>query len=182
MSDSDSVPTGFLQIPGFPRYAIDENGTVISICSRNGKGKDRPWSSAERKSLKIDNRGYYRVNLYTADGRRKEIPIHALVLMTFVGERPNGMECRHLDGNQTNNHVSNLAWGTRSENAQDKILHGTNQWVGEKNSKSKLTADDVLAIRRRAASGEKSVSIAKDFPVDHTSIAKIILRKTWAHV
>lgn len=182
MPESNSVPNGFRKIPGFPRYAIDEHGTVLSVCPRNGKGKDRPWENAERKSLKIDSHGYHRVNLYTADGVRREKTIHALVLETFVGPCPDGMECRHLDGNKTNNHKDNLAWGTRSENALDKVLHGTQQWVGEQNSKSKLAPADVLEIRRRAANGEKPASIANDFPVDHTSISKIILRKTWAHV
>ena len=33
MSDADSsVPDGFRQIPGFQRYAIDENGTILSVC------------------------------------------------------------------------------------------------------------------------------------------------------
>jgi DNA-binding CsgD family transcriptional regulator len=33
--------------------------------------------------------------------------------------------CRHLDGNPANNHISNLGWGTNSENTQDRLEHGT---------------------------------------------------------
>lgn len=178
---SDSIPHGFRQIPGFPRHAVDENGTVISICPVNGLGENRLWENAKRLNQSTDMHGYRRVCL-RHNGLKHTVNVHRIVLTTFVGPRPNGMECRHLDGNKTNNHLSNLAWGTRSENALDKILHGTKQWVGEKNSRSKLNPNDVLEIRRRAASGEKSVSIAKDFPVDHTSIAKIVVRKTWKHI
>lgn len=36
------------------------------------------------------------------------------------------MEVRHLDGIKFHNWVGNLAWGTKSENEQDKLRHGTN--------------------------------------------------------
>jgi hypothetical protein len=35
------------------------------------------------------------------------------------------MECRHRNGNPTDNRPENLAWGTPTQNALDKILHGT---------------------------------------------------------
>jgi hypothetical protein len=34
------------------------------------------------------------------------------------------MECRHLDGNPTNNTPENLAWGTHAENCMDTVRHG----------------------------------------------------------
>lgn len=33
---------------------------------------------------------------------------------------------RHLDGDASNNHYNNLAWGTPQENSDDRRLHGTN--------------------------------------------------------
>jgi hypothetical protein len=47
------------------------------------------------------------------------------VLEAFVGPRPPGLECRHLDGNPANSVLANLAWGTHSENMQDRVRHGT---------------------------------------------------------
>lgn len=176
---SDSIPDGFRQIPGFPRYAVDEHGNVLSICPI-GQGKNIPWKNARRLNPTKSKDGYLRVYL-THDGREQTVYVHALVLTTFVGPRPEGLQCRHLDGNPANNHVSNLAWGTPLENEQDKILHGTKQ-RGEKGNGAKLTEEDVLEIRRRAASGETQTSIAKDFSVDRTRICRIVLRKTWAHV
>jgi hypothetical protein len=91
------------------------------------------------------------------------------------------MECRHLDGCNTNNHVDNLTWGTIAENHRDKILHGT-VGIGEKNGSARLKVDDILKIRERAANGESSRSIAKDFAVSQVTISKIVRRAAWNHV
>lgn len=181
MSDSDNtIPEGFRVIPGFPRYAIDANGTVISVCSRNGKGKDRPWGNATHVKPGKDKDGYHIVCLCNA-GRKQTVRVHAIALATFVGSCPDGMVCRHLDGNQTNNSVSNLAWGTPLENSQDMILHGTSN-KGDRHGMVKLTDADVLAIRARAASGESQTSIARDFPVTQSNVSLIVRRKKWTHI
>ncbi len=181
MPDYDStVPAGFRVIPGFPRFATDEHGTVLTVCRRGaGAGTNRPWTDAKRLKHASNKDGYRFVTL-SRDGRAKRIFVHKLVLMTFTGPCPDGMECRHLDGCNTNNHIQNLAWGTSAENHRDKLLHGTS--LGESNGSSKLTADDVLEIRRRAANGESARSIAKDFPVSQVSISKVVRRETWTHV
>lgn len=177
---NSSLPGGFRVIPGFPRYAIDENGTILSVCSRNGRGKDRPWENATRVKLGTDRDGYHIVCL-CHDGRKRTTSVHTLVLKTFVGPCPDGMVCRHLDSNQTNNHISNLAWGTPRENSQDMILHGTST-PGERHGMVKLTEKDVVEIRSRYASGETQTAIAKDFPVTQTNISLIVLRRKWKHV
>lgn len=99
-------------IPNHPGYRITEDGRV--------------WSNKRHRWLKtrIDTNGYLSVNFPTEKGFRT-VPIHRPLLETFVGPSPEGMECRHLDGNRLNNSLNNLAWGTRSENQQDATLHGT---------------------------------------------------------
>lgn len=79
MSDSDNtIPAGFRVIPGFPRYAIDENGTVLSICPQNALGKNRPWSDARLVTFIKDKHGYNRVDLFH-NGQSKRIAVHTLV-------------------------------------------------------------------------------------------------------
>ena len=56
-------------------------------------------------------------------GRKIMRQTHCLVLEAFVGPRPPGMLCRHLDANLKNNRLSNLAWGSRAEDAADKRAH-----------------------------------------------------------
>ena len=180
MSESDSsVPDGFRQIPGYPRYSIDESGNMLSI-RRRGAGPDRQWSEARQLCPKRDRDGYLRASL-RKDNHRSFFYVHVLVLMAFVGPRPEGMQCRHLDGSKDNNHVSNLAWGTAKQNQHDSILHGTAS-RGEKCGTSKLKPADVLKIRRRRANGEILRVIADDFRVSFACISHAANRRTWKHI
>lgn len=52
---------------------------------------------------------------------RVDKTIHTMVLEAFVGPCPDGLMARHADDDPTNNTLSNLSWGTRSENSYDAI-------------------------------------------------------------
>lgn len=101
----------------FAGYLVSNQGRVYSI--------PRPSTPGGMKPQYLDPRGYRRVNL-SLGGRVKSKLVHQLVAATFVGPRPSGLEVRHLDGNSLNNGVANLTYGTRAENMQDKLAHGTN--------------------------------------------------------
>lgn len=180
MSDLDSsVPDGFRLIPGFPRYAIDESGTILSVC-RDARAIDLPWSEA--RPLTPATKYFGRLGVVLCrDNRKFSRHVHTLVLTAFVGPRPAGMQCRHLDGNPANNHVNNLKWGTPRENQHDRIAHGTST-RGELNGRAKLKAGDVLEIRRRAANSERHMDIAKDFGVSLSAIERIKSRTSWKHI
>lgn len=46
----------------------------------------------------------------------KRYRVHRLVLETFVGPCPDGMECDHSDRNRRNNALTNLRWLPRTQN------------------------------------------------------------------
>lgn len=47
-------------------------------------------------------------------------------MLAFVGNRPQDMKhIRHLNGNPLDNRLDNLVYGTPSENAYDRVRHGT---------------------------------------------------------
>jgi membrane protein involved in colicin uptake len=48
--------------------------------------------------------------------------------------------------------------------------------------RSKLDADKVREIRRRAAAGETQIALAREFGISQTSISRVVLRKTWKNV
>jgi hypothetical protein len=62
--------------------------------------------------------------LLSGGGNRHARSVHALVLEAFVGPCPDGLEACHWDGNNTNNHVTNLRWDTRTANMADMLRHG----------------------------------------------------------
>ena len=100
-------------IAGFPGYAVSNLGRVVS--HRRGRPRDL------RGGYTVS--GYHTIGLWSG-GRRRTRRVHQLVVEAFIGPRPPGSDVRHLDGDKTNNCVTNLAIGTRSENMQDLVRHG----------------------------------------------------------
>lgn len=169
----------FHQVLGFPGYYVNASGDVMSY-RKQGCGMtlhDRP----HRLRPTSDSDGYKQVTLLQ-DGREYTKKIHRLVLEAFVGPRPPEMQCRHLDGSRDNNDISNLRWGTQSENAQDRISHGRGQ-QGEHNANAKLTAAQVLTIRRISARGRTTYrKLAQQFGIGKSMVGFIVQRKHWTHI
>lgn len=61
--------------------------------------------------------------------RRRSYLVHRLVGEAFLGPQPHGMHTRHLDGDPTNNRLTNLAYGTPAENAADTKRHALERRV-----------------------------------------------------
>jgi len=169
-------------IPNFPNYQVSNQGRVRSrLMQFNGKTTDH-W--------RIKQPGYtlgYPYVLLRKDGQSYNRRVHALVLEAFVGPRPiiNGERActRHLNGDQTDNRVENLAWGTMKENMADKKIHGTeNVLRGEGKPNAVFTDAEVAGFKERMAAGEWYVDIAREInrPIAH--IYSIGAGKAWAHV
>lgn len=117
-------------------YRVSDRGQVKSL-DRVFLNKIGSLWRARGKMLKLGKtrRGYPHVYL-SIYGEQKRFMVHRLVLLTFVGSCPKGMETRHLDGNSSNNNLSNLCWGTHQENMQDSVKHGTlHKFTPEERSK-----------------------------------------------
>lgn len=50
--------------------------------------------------------------------------LHRLIAQTFLGPIPPGAHVRHLNDVKTDNRVTNLAIGTRSDNMRDRVRNG----------------------------------------------------------
>lgn len=102
---------------------------------------------------------------------------HRLVLEAFVGERPEGMEGCHNDGNPANNRLSNLRWDTPKNNHADKVRHGTTN-RGERCGTAKLTAKQVASIR---ADTRLQRVIAAEYGILQNHVSRIKSGVRWAH-
>lgn len=150
-------------IPGYKKlYQASNLGKIKSY--KNGKIL-RPWTK--------NKTGHLCVDLYL-NNKRRHLFVHRLILETFIGPCPLGMECRHLDGNPLNNRLDNLCWGTRSENIKDSVLHGS--FIGNK----KLNTWKVRIIKRLIEDGYLTQKeIATIFGVDPSAISNIKRKKRW---
>lgn len=178
------MPEQWRPIPRYAgRYEASDLGRVRSLWFINGKVcRPREHPLVLKASPTSGPIGYLAVSLADGHGHWRTESIHVLVLEAFVGRRPtSGHEGAHGDGNPRNNRLTNLSWKTAKENEADKLIHGTHV-RGERNGFSRLTTADVLAIRRRHASGEKGRALATQYGVTATQISRIVLRQVWQHV
>ena len=107
-------------IPGYEGlYEVSSRGEVRSARRAGTPG-------LIRKPRRHPKTGYLYLNL-SKDNDTKTYMVHSLVALTFLGERPAGQEARHVNGDQLDNKLNNLAYGTKVENAQDTLDHGNNR-------------------------------------------------------
>lgn len=174
----------YRDIEGFEGYRVGSDGTVWSCWERaKGKGSGRKWvMGSEWRQCKLTpfNNGYMSVTL-CRNGEPKRCTVHSIVLSAFRGERPSGLEARHLDGNRQNNHLTNLAWGTNAENVADKLRHGTTG-KGERNGRAKLNEAKALAALDRIAAGESKSAVARDLGIGWTTLDHLASGRSWRHL
>ncbi len=126
--------------------------------------------------------GGYLTVMMSRNGKRHYRQVSHIILETFIGPRPDGMVCRHLNGNNQDNRLVNLCWGTDSENHEDMRSHGTMP-LGENHKRSKVTEEIVRYIRAKYATGNFSqAEIAKEVGLKQPQISMIVLRLNWKHV
>ena len=77
--------------------------------------------------------------------------VHSLVAAAFIGPRPPGMDVCHNDGDADNCQLSNLRYGTRSENILDEIAHGTHRHASRTHCAKghELTDDNIYRCKAR---------------------------------
>lgn len=75
------------------------------------------------KPSRMDTWGHLGVKL-RRNGVARSFYVHRLVLEAFVGPCPAGMEACHWNDIPSDNRLSNLRWGTASDNRFDRVRNG----------------------------------------------------------
>lgn len=93
----------------YKKYWVSKSGKVLSTKNKSPK----------LLSLKTDRYGYSIVSISNGqNGKRhvKYIPVHRLVMETFVPNLENKETINHINGIKHDNSIENLEWSTWSEN------------------------------------------------------------------
>ena len=103
------------------------------------------------------------------------------------GPIPGGLFVLHHCDNPGCVRPSHLFLGTALDNAQDSVRKGRRsgngyKTQGELNHHSKLTASDVIEIRRSRAAGDSVQRIAARFKITHDYIYELASGKRWTHI
>ena len=153
----------WLPIEDYPDYEISDYSRV-----RSHRG-----ASPRILKTRLHKGGYSLVRLTNDDGWIDRT-VHSLVAEAFLGLCPIGMCVRHKDGDPSNNCLSNLSYGTYSQNLFDRIDHGTYGM--------KLTVRKVKIIRGLHKIGFKVKRLAEIFSVTRHCITSVTRRHTWTLV
>lgn len=89
-------------------------------------------------------------------------------------------QAAHLCGAKKCVNPRHIRWATPSENAQDKILHGT-AGIGERNPMAKLKASDVVKIKMSKGKIHQK-TLADIFNCSPRLIRSIWSGKVWGHI
>lgn len=118
-------------IEGFPNYQVSTFGNV------------RNKITGKILKTDINTTGYPSVRISNPRHKKKHLNVHHLVAVAFLGEPS---QCvNHIDGDKTNNHVSNLEWCTYAHNNQHAYDMGLKKARG-------LTSEEAKRIRKLADS------------------------------
>lgn len=74
------------------------------------------WKSNKILNTKIQDQHDYCIVILSKNNKRHCFRVHRLVAQTFIPNPENKPQVNHIDGNKSNNKVSNLEWCTCSEN------------------------------------------------------------------
>ena len=83
------------------------------------------YSTYSHKLLRPEiQENYCYVKLRHKGCKPKKLAVHRIVAFAFLDNPLNKEEVNHIDGNKSNNNISNLEWATRKENVNHAISHG----------------------------------------------------------
>lgn len=129
-------------IPGYEGlYKVSSFGRVLSL--------ERIIDHPTRGNIRLKQRfmsltkckdGYVKVGL-SKNGYTKSCKISRLVATTFILNPDNKREVNHIDGNKSNDFVSNLEWASPKEN-----IHHLYNVLNQPSNNRKLTKEQVMEI------------------------------------
>lgn len=130
---SDEEAEVWKGIPGYPGYQSGWDGHFRSLDRVSPTGRSLKGQSVPTR---LSNKGYPLVDLRDGEGKRVTRSAHTVMLETFAGKCPEGMEARHLDdvpdrntwrpGTEEESRArgGNLFWGTKEQNREDRRRNG----------------------------------------------------------
>lgn len=102
-------------------YEVSDLGRVRSTDRITDRG--RKWRGRIMKPSRMSS-GYLQVTFWR-NGKQSSHLVHRVVLTAFIGPAEHGIEALHGPGGTADNSLTNLAWGTHSQNQYDQVNSGT---------------------------------------------------------
>jgi hypothetical protein len=163
-------------VPGWPGYCVGDDGSVWSRWVPGAHYIGNVWRKLKTPPNK---RGYLGLTL-CANGKKRTKQVHQLVLLAFVGPRPENMQGCHGNGIKSDCRLSNLRYDTPKANQADSIRHGTVA-RGERQGHSQLTEIEVIEILEMLCN-TSAPEVAKTKGVSEGAVKQILSGNSWKHI
>jgi len=170
----------WVTVPGWERYEVSNKGLVRSkdMAVSGGKGGVGNCIRKGRELVLVKKGGRYLCVTLTRPNERKQFFVHDLVLLAFVGPKPDGQYCRHLNDVNIDNRLENLAYGTHYENEKDKDKNGRRP-KGDSHGRAKLNIEQAKEIKQSLAAPSE---LAEQFGICTSHVWSIRTGRTWRHL
>lgn len=148
-------------------------------------GKVKGLHSGKTLKPYVTNCGYSMIHLCYGNKTIKAFSIHRLVAEAFIPNPENKAQVNHIDGNKSNNNVTNLEWMTPKENTVHACKTGLRNCSGSNHHNAKLSEEDAKEIKRLYQKNSKEYgyrALAKKYGVHHRTIFSVIHGRTWVNV
>lgn len=150
------------------------------VCSPDGF----VWSVFWKRPIlgSVDEDGYLKTAI-RINGKRKDIKIHQLIALAFLGIKPDGHVVNHKNGIRSDNRAENLEYVLPADNERHARKVLGKRLLGEKASRSVLTELQVRDIRLMNSFGCYSIAeIAQTFKISDSQVRRIVNLKNWSHI
>ena len=148
-------------------YQISDHGRVKSLKRKVRSKGDGLRELPEKIVQPLYTKAGYLNLIASKNQKRETLVIHHLVAKHFIGERPKGLVIDHIDGNITNNHVSNLRYVTTKQNLRKR---------------RDVKLNEEIAEEIRSLNGVISQSvIANKYKISQSMVSKICSSKAWVN-
>lgn len=113
-------------IAGYEKYyQVSDLGRVRSLDRVVPHSNGGPKRRKGRVLRSSSSSGPYQTVTLSVEAKHKQCTVHRLVAIAFLGPCPSGHQVRHGPNGKLDNRLSNLAYGTQSQNSLDKYRDGT---------------------------------------------------------
>lgn len=162
-------------IEGYTGFAVSNDGQIRNNKTRRILKQATNHNGYKTVAVRIGGRG----------GKDVNFRVHVQVAKAFLDKPTDPLknQVNHIDGDKTNNHVSNLEWST----AKDNIIHAFQTGLhvklrGADSPNASLTESDVAYIRENYVPYSSEFggrALARQFGVSHTVISRVVNGKKY---
>lgn len=151
-------------------YGITCNGEILNTVT------------CKRIKQRTNNSGYNVVDLYQ-DHNKTTYLVHKLVAQTYIPNINNLPTVNHIDGDKSNNSVTNLEWASYSQNNQHAYDTGLHKPLfGESASSNKYKEETIRSICTELESGKQPLEVANLLNLPVSLVRSIKSKVSWVDI